>query len=387
MRSLRASLAAALLAAAALLPTSAGAKPAGGAYFVYFGTYTINVGKGIYAARFDPSTGQLTPMGLVAETSSPSFLAVHPSGRFLYAANEHNGEDKPGKNDTVSAFAVDRTTGKLTFLNKVSSGGEGPCAISMDRAGTTLFVANYRSGSVAVLPIGADGHLGEVAAFDQQPDPPAGSKVARAHAHFALPSPDGRFVLSADPPLGRVYVYRFDPIKRSLVPGEPAFVQVPDGLGPRHIAFGRSGAFAYVNHEQGSEISTFAYDAATGGLNELQRLSTLPAGFTGRSGTAELQIDRSGRFLYVSNRGDNSLATFAIDQSKGTLALVEHQPTGGKVPRYFAFDPTGGFLLAANQASNTIVVNRVDAATGHYVPVQTLADIPEPVCIAFVPAG
>ena len=386
MRYVRTWMAVAGLAAIALFSSPAGAQRSGKGYFVYFGTYTRNVGKGIYAYRFDPATGRLTSMGLAAETPSPAFLVVHPNGRFLYAANEHDGEDTPGKNNTVSAFAIDPVTGKLTFLNKVSSGGEGPCYVSMDRGGRTLLVANYRSGSVAALPIQRDGRLRDATAFDQHPDPPADPAPTRPHVHGVVPSPDDRFALAADPPLDRVYVYRFDPAKGTLAPNDPAFVQLGLALGPRHLVFGPSGTYVYVNDEQGSAISTFAYQAAKGTLKEIQTLSTLPAGFSGRSATAEVHIDRAGRFLYVSNRGHDSIAIFSIDQAKGTLRLVDHAPAGGKTPRYFAFDPSGRFLMVANQNSASVVVNRVDVKTGRLTPVQTLTDIPEPVCIVFVPA-
>jgi 6-phosphogluconolactonase len=257
----------------------------------------------------------------------------------------------------------------------------------MDGAGRTLLVANYRSGSIAVLPVGADGRLAEATAVQQHPDPEPRTPPVRPHAHSVRPSPHDTFVYAPDPPLGRVYGYRFDSRAGTLAPTDPPFVQMRAGLGPRHVLFGPSGQFAYVNGEQGSTITTFAYNAATGALTELQTLSTLPAGFTGRSGTAELQIDQTGRFLYVSNRGDNSLALFAIDRRAGTLTPLGHLPTGGKVPRYFALDPSGRFLMAANQDSASVTINRVDAKTGRYAPVQTLTDIPNPVCIVFVPAA
>ncbi|MES1255299.1 MAG: lactonase family protein [Acidobacteriota bacterium] len=369
------------------LSSSPRAAHRGSRYFMYVGTYTQGAAKGIYGYRVDTSTGATTSIGLVAETPNPSFLVVHPNGRFLYAANEHDGEDAVGKHYTVSAFAIDRKTGALTLLNKVSSQGEGPCYVSMDGAGRTLLVANYRSGSVAVLPVGADGRLAEATAVQQHPDPEPRTPPVRPHAHSVRPSPHDKFVYAPDPPLGRVYGYRFDPRAGTLAPTDPPFVQMRAGLGPRHVLFGLSGQFAYVNGEQGSTITTFAYNAATGALTELQTLSTLPAGFTGRSGTAELQIDQTGRFLYVSNRGDNSLALFAIDRRAGTLTPLGHLPTGGKVPRYFALDPSGRFLMAANQDSASVTINRVDAKTGRYELVQTLTEIPNPVCIVFVPAA
>ncbi len=383
-------MAAVLLAAAAWLASPAAAqRPVrgnAGEYIAYVGTYTRTTGKGIYAYRFDSATGRLSPIGLVAESSSPAFLAVHPTGRFLYAANEHDGPDTVGKNNTVSAFAIDPATGGLTFLNKVSSGGEGPCHISMDRAGRTLLVANYRSGSVAALPIQQDGRLGEATAVHQHPDP-SSDPPTRPHAHFVGPSPDDRFAFAPDPPLDRVYSYRFDPARSTLVPNAPAFVQLPTGLQPRHLVFGPTGKYVYVNDEKGSAISAFAYAAPTGTLKELQTISSLPAGFSGPNSTAEVQLDQAGRYLYVSNRGHDSIAQFSIDAANGTLALVGHTPSGGKTPRYFTFDPTGGFVLVANQNSRSVIVHRVDAKTGRLTPVQAVTDVFEPVCIVFVPAG
>lgn len=387
MRCLRLCVAAVVLTATVLFPSHAGAQRSGQRYIMYLGTYTRNIGKGIYAYRFDAATGHLTSLGLMAESSSPAFLAVHPNGRFLYAANEHDGEDTVGKNNTVSAFAIDAVTGKLTFLNKVSSRGEGPCSVTMDRGGRTLLVANYRSGSVAALPVLGDGRLGDATGFDQHPDPKPESGQTRPHAHFAAPSPDDRFALVADPPLDRVYVYRFDPATGSIGPNDPPFVQLRADLGPRHLVFGPTGKYVYVNDEKGSAVSTFAYQADTGTLKELQTISTLPAGFAGTNTTAEIHLDSTGRFLYVSNRGRDDIAIFSIDQSSGTLALVDHAPAGGKTPRYFALDPSGRFLIVANQNSNSVVVNRVDAKTGRLTPVETETDTPEPVCIVFVPAA
>ncbi|MCM3879187.1 MAG: lactonase family protein [Vicinamibacterales bacterium] len=376
----------------ALASTAAPGMPARAAqvspaeYFVYFGTYNRTAGKGIYAYRFQPATGALASLGLAAETPHPSFLAVHPNRRFLYAVNEHEGEDLPGKNNTVSAFAIEPTTGKLTFLNKVSSRGEGPCHLSIDKTGRMLLVANYRSGSVVVLPIHPDGELGEATAFDQHQgksiDP---VRQAGPHAHFILPSPDNRFALTADLGLDQVVVYRFEASRGRLAPNDPPFAAFRPGTGPRHLAFHPAADAVYVNGEIASTVTAFTYNAKAGTLGEFQTISTLPAGFAGSSTTAEIQIDRAGRFLYVSNRGHNSIAMFAIDKATKKLALVEHVPTGGNTPRYFTFDPTGSYLLVANQGSNTVVVHRVDANTGRITPVRTLTDVPEPVSIVFVP--
>lgn len=351
-------------------------------YFVYFGTYTrANASKGIYAYRFQPSTGKLTSLGLAAETPNPSFLVAHPNGRFLYAANEQ-------EKGTVSAFAIDRATGKLTALNTVASRGAVACHVSIDHTGKFLLVANYGSGSVAALPIQPDGRLGEATGFVQH----KGSSVDPArqtgpHAHFVTVSPDNRVVLAADLGLDQVVEYHFDASKGTLTPNTPPFATLRPGSGPRHLAFHPTGKYVYVNSEMASTLSAFAYDAATGAMKELQTLSTLPTGFSGATSTAEVLVDRAGRFAYVSNRGHDSIAIFAIDPAKGTLTPAGHASTGGKTPRYFGLDPSGNYVLAANQNSNTVVVFRVDAKTGGLTQAQTLSDVPEPVSIVFVPAS
>jgi 6-phosphogluconolactonase len=385
---LTATILAGLVSTAALQWPANAAQSSGEEYIVYFGTYTRATSKGIYAYRFQPSTGKLSSLGLVAGTLHPSFLAAHPNGRFLYAVNEHDerAEDPPGKHNTVSAFAIDHKTGQLSLLNTVSSRGEGPCHISVDKTGSTLLVANFRSGSVAALPIHRDGRLGEATSFDQH----AGTSVHTGrqhgtHAHFIIPSPDNRFALTADLGLDQVIVYRLDPSKGGLTLNEPPFAALQPGSGPRHLTFHPGGEYVYVNGETDSTVSALTYNTRTGTLKGFQTITTLPAGFSGTNTTAEIQVDRAGRFLYVSNRGLDNIAIFAIDRPSGTLRPVGHVPTNGKTPRYFTFDPTGNYLLAGNQGSDTVVVYRVDAGTGHLTPTQTLTDVPEPACIVFVP--
>lgn len=383
MQTFRRSLAAVALIGAAGFGLLAQSRPQQD-YWVYFGTYTANASKGIYAYRFSPASGRLTPQGVAAETPNPSFLAVHPNGRFLYAANEHDNAIPAGKEDTVSAFAIDPATGKLRFLNKVSSRGGGPCHVSVDKTGTTLLVANYGTGSVAALPIGPDGRLGEAASVDQHQgksvDP---ARQLGPHAHFIAPSPDNRFALSADLGLDQVLVYQLDPQKSRLVANAPPFAKLAPGAGPRHLAFSPAGDFVYVNGEMNSTVTVFAYDAKTGSLKPVQTISTLPSGFSGNSSTAEIQIDRAGKFLFVSNRGHDSIAIFSIDKAKGTLTAAGQVPTGGKTPRYFTLDPTGSFLFADNQASSTVSVFRMDPATAHLTAAETL-NVPEPVSTVFV---
>ena len=353
-------------------------------YLVYVGTYTTSKSKGIYAYRFDTDSGRLTSLGLVAETVNPSFLAVDPSRRFLYAVNEISNY-AGGKGGGVSAFAIDRATGKLTFLNEVSSRGREPCHVSLDKTGKFVMVANYGGGSAAVFPVLADGRLGEASAFVEH----HGSSVnperqEGPHAHSIAPSPDNRFVLAADLGLDRLLVYHFDPAQGSLKPNDPPFATVKPGAGPRHFAFHPSGRFVYTINEMGSSITAFSYDAARGSLRELETVSTLPKDFAGASDTAELEAHPSGKFLYGSNRGHDSIAVFAIDGGKGTLTLVEHVPTGGKTPRSFAIDPAGSCLVVANQDSDNVVVFRIDARTGRLTPTGKVSDVPSPVCVTFV---
>jgi 6-phosphogluconolactonase len=362
------------------------AGAASGEYFVYIGSYTLRRGKGIYTFRFQPSTGKLTALSLAAETPSPSFLAVHPNQKFLYAGNEHEGEDVPGKNSTVSAFAIDPKTGTLTFLNKVSCRGEGPAHIAVDKAGKALLAANYRSGSLALLPIQADGRLGEVTGFAQHHGVGPKPRAEGPHAHGVAFSPDNRFALVADRGLDEVLIYRYDRSTGALTPNDPPFFSSTPGAGPRHLAFHPNGRILYALNEPGSTITVLAYGAAGGTMNRVQELTTLPPGFTGTSATAQLQIDRAGRFLYASNRGADDIAVFAIDPAKGTLTLVEHVPTQGKTPRDFSLDPTGGYLFAANQNSDAIVLFRVDAKTGRLTPTgQVVEHVPEPTSVVFAP--
>ena len=361
----------------------------GGESLVYIGTYTVGANptakaKGIYGFRFEPKTETITPLGLVAETPSPSFLALHPNRRFLYAANEHDGDDRPGHDNTVSAFAIDRNTGKLTLLNQTSSRGEGPAHLVVDRTGKAALVGNYRSGSVALLPIQKDGKLGDATAFDQHHGSSVKPRQAGPHAHGVAFSPDNRFALVAEHGTDQLMIYRFDPAKGSLIANDPPFWKVSPGMAPRHLAFHPGRDFLYVLNELGSSITALGYDAGKAGMGELQTLSTLTPGFTGQNTTAEIQVDRAGRFLYASNRGHDSIAVFAIDSTWGMLSLVELTPTGGKTPRSFSLDPSGAFMFVTNQDSDNIVIFRVDPKSGRLTPAGRTLEVPTPVCVPFV---
>jgi 6-phosphogluconolactonase len=366
---------------------TASAFAADSQYLVFVGTYTGKGSQGIYSYRFDAATGNLTAIGLAAESPNPSFLVADPQGRFLYAVNEvneFNGKPTGG----VSAFGIDRGTGKLTPLNQVSSMGAGPAHISLDQTGHYVLVANYDAGSVAAFPILADGKLGPNSAFQQQLGSSANKERQEGpHAHAIVASHDDRFVLAADLGADKIFVYRFDSKNGSLSPNDPAFVTLPPGSGPRHLAFGTSGKFLYLADELTGAVSVFAYNPQSGVLSPKQTVSALPDNFHGDNTEAEIAVDPSGKFLYVSNRGDqtNSLTVFQISATDGTLTFVQRVPSGGKAPRNFAIDPTGQWLLAANQGSDNIQIFRVDRRSGRLTPTSQISGIVAPVCVIFVP--
>lgn len=375
---------AALLSPPALAASASGAERAtpSGKYIVYVGTYTGPQSKGIYAFRFDASTGELASLGLMAESTNPSFLAVDPSGRFLYAVNEISNYQAQ-KSGGVSAFAIDRKTGKLTFLNEVPSRGAGPCYVTLDKTGRYVLVANYDGGSVAIFPVAPDGRLGEASAFVQHTGHSVNPQRQECpHAHAIELSPDNRFALAADLGLDELLVYHFDPSGGTLAPNNPPSAKVEPGAGPRHLAFHPSGKFVYVINEMQSSVTAFAYDV--GAVRNLGTVSTLPKEFKGNNDAAEIAVYPTGRFLYGSNRGHDSIAVFTIDPAAGTLTPVEYASTQGKTPRNFAIDSTGSYLLAANQDSNSVVVFRIDAKTGHLIPTGQVLEFPSPVCITFV---
>ena len=350
-------------------------------YLVFVGTYTTKTeSKGIYAYEFDADTGRLTPKGVAAETPDPSWVAVHPGGKYLYAANE------AGKASTVSAFAVDVKSGKLTLLNQIPSLGEDPCYLSFDKTGKYVLVANYSSGTIAVFPILADGRLGEHTAFvkDQGAAGPNKKHQQGPHAHWIETSPDNRFALVADLGLDEVLVYKLDAASGTLTPNEPAFARLKAGSGPRHAVFYPNGKFVFVVSELSSTATSFAYDVKKGTLKETGTASTMPPGFSGRNDVAETAVHPNGKFLYVSNRGNDSIAILSIDPGNRTLAPTGGIPTGGKEPRHFAIDPGGKYLLAENQFSNNIVVFKIDPATGGLTPTGQVVEVPSPVDIAFL---
>jgi 6-phosphogluconolactonase len=352
----------------------------------YIGTYTGAKSKGIYVSRFDSDAGSLSAPELAVEMKNPSFLAVHPNHKILYAVGElSNFEGKPA--GAVSAFSINAKTGMLTLLNQQSSGGAGPCHVAVERSGKCVMVANYGGGSVAAFPLQADGKIGAVSSFIQHEGSSVNSqRQAGPHAHCIVPDPANRFALVCDLGLDKVLVYRLDD-RGALVANVPPSVQVEPGAGPRHVAFDPQGKFVYDINEMKSTIVVLAYDAKAGSLKEVQTVSTLPKDFTGQSTCAEIQVHPSGRFVYGSNRGHDSIAVFGVEPQSGKLTPIEHQSTRGKTPRHFAIDPSGNWLLAENQGSDNIVIFRIEARTGRLTATEQKVEVGAPVCIEFVPGS
>jgi 6-phosphogluconolactonase len=381
-----------ILTSICLLPSADGAVSpldaavtAKGTCLVYVGTYTGAKSKGIYAYRMDMASGAISSLGLVAETPNPTFLEIAPNNQFLYAVNEI--DDFEGKAaGAVSAFSIDAATGKLSFLNQQSSGGRGPCHLALDREGKNVLVANYGGGSIESLPIQADGRLGTAAVFLQHSGKSIDAvRQTGPHAHCMTLDGANHFAFVCDLGLDKIMAYRFDASQGTLAANDPAFATTKPGAGPRHMIFGPDGRQAYVINELNSTIVRYAYDAARGRLAELQTVPLLPDDFKGTSTAAEIAVHPSGKFLYGSNRGDESIAVFAIEPASGKLTLVERVSTQGKTPRNFAIDPTGKFLFAANQNSGTVVVFNLDASTGKLEPSGKMLEAPSPVCVKFVP--
>jgi 6-phosphogluconolactonase len=375
----------ALLVALAALAVSAVAAPAArsGPVTVYVGTYTDGTSRGIYRLTFDAATGTMSEPVLAVETKNPSFLALHPNGRFLYAVGEISSFEGQ-KTGAVSAFAIDPKTGDLALLNQQSSGGAGPCHLVVDKAGRNALVANYGGGTVAVLPIETDGRLKPASSLRvHEGSGPNKGRQERPHAHGIYLDAAERFALSPDLGADRVFVYRFDAAKGTLEPHGAA--PLDPGAGPRHLAFHPSGKHLYTINELLSTLTAFSYDADKGALTSLQTVSALPAGFSGTSWTAEVAVSPDGRFVYGSNRGDDSLAVFRVDAATGRLTPAGHAAVGGKNPRHFTIDPSGRFILAGHQGSGTIAVLRLDLATGLPALVGSPVKVDKPVCLLPVP--
>jgi 6-phosphogluconolactonase len=351
---------------------------------VYIGTFTGTGSKGIYTCRFDTATGALRVVGTTT-TESPSFLTLDPSGRYLYSVNEVNEyEGKPS--GAVSAFAVDRGTGALRLIDQQPSGGAGPAYVAVDRARRFVLIANYAGGTAAVLPVRADGGLESPRQVIQDSGSgPVRNRQEKAHVHSVTLDPAERFALVADLGIDRVLVFRFDDRTGALTPAAEPWAQLPPGTGPRHLAFDPSGTHVYLVGELASNITAFHYDPATGALHSFQTESLLPPDFKGQNTAADVHLTPDGRFLYASNRGHDSIAVFAVDRGTGRLTLVQHQPSGGQIPRNFGIDPSGRFLLAAHQKTGNVVTHRIDPRTGRLTAAGEVVEIPSAVCIHFAP--
>ncbi len=366
----------------ALAGMDAGAVPARELQ-VFVGTYSRNGSEGIYTMRMDADTGSLTAPELAAKADNPSFLALHPSGRFLYAVSE-TGRYQGQPSGAVAAFAVDPATSRLTELNRQPTGGAAPCHLAVDATGRALVIANYADGTVASFPIAGDGTLGAlVSKIPHAGTGPNAQRQKGPHAHGVTFDASNRYAFIPDLGIDRIMIYKLDAPTAKLTPHDPAFAALPPGAGPRHFAFHPSKALAWSINELDSTVTTFAWDARSGTLERRESVSTLPPGGTNRSTTAEIAVHPSGRFLYGSNRGHDSIAVFAIDGATGRLSPVQHQATGGRTPRSFALDSSGRFLLAANQDSGNIVVFRVDPDTGRLAPAGHEARVALPVCVLF----
>lgn len=352
-------------------------------YWVYFGTYTAKGGsKGIYRSEFDPKTGKLSEPEVAAELTNPTFLYFSPNGKFLYSVGEvsNTGGKKEGG---VHAFGVDASTGKLSKLNEQTSGGPGPCHVSTDAAGKNVVVANYGGGSSSIFPVKPDGSLGEASAFFQH----EGSSVNKGrqsapHAHCGFFDETGKFAFVADLGLDQVLIYKVDPETGKAEPNNPPFIKLPDGSGPRHLHIAPGNNLMFVNGELDSTVSVVKMQPENGRFAVTQTLSTLPEPTPGNS-TAEVRIHPSGKFVYVSNRGHNSIAAFSWDGDK--LTPIGHITSENvKIPRNFNIDPSGKWMLVASQDGDNIAVFAIDEKTGLAKPTGDKVDVPRPVCVKFL---
>lgn len=354
-----------------------------GELLVYVGTYTSGKSEGIYLYSLNLASGELKHIATTKGVKDPSYLALAPSRRYLYAVNEVE-EFAGKKSGAVSAFAVDQRTGDLRLLNQQPSLGGAPCYVVVDRTGSFVLVANYVGGNVAVLPVRNDGSLGE--ATDLKQDQGSSINAERQegpHAHCIVLDPAYRFAYTCDLGTDKIMIFRFDMRRGKLIPNEIPWVQVKPGAGPRHLTFHPGGKYAYVINELHATVTAFAHDLAEGHLKEVQTIPTLPMNFKDANTSADIHVSPDGRFLYCSNRGHDSIAAFQINRRNGMLTFIARESTGGRTPRNFAIDPTGAFLLVANQNSDNIVTFRRDRKTGRLSATGHVAEVPSPVCLKF----
>lgn len=350
--------------------------------FFYVGTYTAaSKSEGIYLCVMDPLTGHVTIKNSF-KSVNPSFLTIDRTKRFLYAVNEV-GEylGKPG--GAVSAYAIDPLNFNLRLKNEQATKGADPCHLTLNRQGTTLLVANYTGGSLTSLPVRSDGTIGMVTEVKQHEGSGPKEQQKGPHAHCVILDAAERYALAADLGIDKVMIYRFDPTTGKLTPGTQSSADLQQGAGPRHLKFHPSGKYLYVISELDSTMTAFKYDALKGTLTQIETVSTLPADFSGVSYCADVHVHPSGKFLYGSNRGHNSIVVFEIDRRTSKLKTLQHVATGGDWPRNFAIDPSGEFLLVANQRSDNIVTFSIDRVTGELKPTGHITEIPVPVCLRF----
>ena len=357
-----------------------------GELLMYVGTYTSGKSEGIYLCRLNLSSGELKLVATTKGVKDPSYLALGPNGRYLYAVNEVE-EFAGKKSGAVSAFAVDRRTGELKFLNQQPSLGGSPCYVVVDRTGRFVLVANYSGGNVAVLPVRSDGSLGETTDMKQN----LGSSInierqKGPHAHCVVLSPGNRFAYACDLGTDKIMIFRFDKKRGKLVPNEIPWAEAKPGAGPRHLIFDPTGKYAYVINELHVTVTAFAVDPNDGNLKEVQTVAALPGEPTSADSGADIHLSPDGRFLYSSNRGHDSIAAFKVDRRTGRLTLIAHESTSGKTPRNFAIDPTGAFLLVANQRSDKIVTFRRNKKSGRLSATDHTIEVPSPVCLKFADA-
>ena len=353
-------------------------------YRVYIGTYTSGASEGIYVYSLDTTTGELRPSSVTSGITDPSFLAVHPTEKYLYAVAEL-GEG----GGAVNAYSIDSVTGELSFLNQQQTKSAGPCHLSIDRTGQVVVTANYSGGSVTALPVEANGRLGEPGRLVRH-EGSSGVNPERQeapHPHSVNIDPTGRYVLVPDLGIDKIAVYKLAAESGTLTRADKPAADLAPGAGPRHLDFHPNGRWAYVINELGSTITGFGYDGAIGALREIQSVSTLPEDFGGDNYCADIHVSPDGRFVYGSNRGHDSIAAFAVDHGTGALSHVDHEPTGGMWPRNFAIDPTGSLLMAANEKSNSVFTFWIDRDSGKLQPTGHTANVPSPVCLKLVPVS
>ena len=348
---------------------------------VLVGSYTKGKSKGINAYKFNSSTGVLTELGLAAETVNPSYLVIHPNRRWVFATNEVD-QYQGQKSGSITAFSLDERSGKLTALNTVSSRGAAPCHLSIDKTGKFLLVANYTGGSTAVLPIHADGKLGEASSVMQHKGASAGPRQKEPHAHSINVAKNNKYAVAADLGTDQLLTYKLDAKKGELKPSSDLRLQA--GQGPRHFAFHPNNKFAYSVNELGSTVTAMTWNASAGLLKDIQTLSTLPDGYTGESYCAEIVVHPNGQHLYASNRGHQSLAVFDVNAATGQLTAKGQVKTGGEWPRNFNIDPAGKYIIAANERSDSLVVLKIGAGGG-LTPTGETKQMGNPVCVKFLP--